>query len=143
VTTSATGIVEPTDAAHAESGGARRIDRQVRQDRAVIDLFVYVVVLNLAIEYVPSVISEGFTLSLPTAALLKITLELVLLLKGQILTRLRAATTRRAKLAAAGAFVGSRGRQQARRELIVGIGPSLRHRPRAAERSAQAATSAR
>lgn len=67
----------------------------------VIDLFVYVVVLNLAIEYVPSVISEGFTLSLLTAALLKITLELVLLLKGQILTRLRAATTRRAKLAAA------------------------------------------
>ena len=67
----------------------------------VIDLFVYVVVLNLAIEYVPSVISESFTLSLLTAALLKITLELVLLLKGQILTRLRAATTRRAKLAAA------------------------------------------
>ena len=67
----------------------------------VIDLFVYVVVLNLAIEYVPSVISESFTLSLLTAALLKITLDLVLLLKGQILTRLRAATTRRAKLAAA------------------------------------------
>jgi hypothetical protein len=67
----------------------------------VIDLFVYVVVLNLAIEYLPSVISESFTLSLLTAALLKITLELVLLLKGQILTRLRAATTRRAKLAAA------------------------------------------
>ena len=37
----------------------------------VIDLFVYVVVLNLAIEYVPSVISESFTLSLLTAALLK------------------------------------------------------------------------
>ena len=67
----------------------------------VIDLFAYVVVLNLAIEYVPSVISESFTLSLLTAALLKITLDLVLLLKGQILTRLRAATTRRAKLAAA------------------------------------------
>ena len=67
----------------------------------VIDLFVYVVVLNLAIEYVPSVISESFTLSLLTAALLKIALELVLLLKSQILTRLRAATTRRAKLAAA------------------------------------------
>ena len=67
----------------------------------VIDLFVYVVVLNLAIEYVPSVISESFTLSLLTAALLKITLDLVLLHKGQIHTRLRAATTRRAKLAAA------------------------------------------
>jgi hypothetical protein len=67
----------------------------------VIDLFVYVVVLNLAIEYVPSVLSESFTLSLLTAALLKIALELVTLLKGRILTRLRAADTRRAKLAAA------------------------------------------
>ena len=67
----------------------------------VIDLFVYVVVLNLAIEYVPSVISEGFTLSLLTAALLKIALELVLFLKSHILTRLRAATTRRGMLAAA------------------------------------------
>jgi hypothetical protein len=60
-----------------------------------------VVVLNLAIEYVPSVISESFTLSLLTAALLKIALELVLLLKSQVLTRLRAADTPRAKLAAA------------------------------------------
>jgi hypothetical protein len=67
----------------------------------IIDLFVYVVVLNLAIEYTPSVISESFTLSLLTAALLKITLEVVILLKSQILTRLRAADTRRAKLAAA------------------------------------------
>jgi hypothetical protein len=59
-----------------------------------------VVVLNLAIEYVPSVISEGFTLSLLTAALLKIALELVILAKSRILTRLRTATTRRAKLVA-------------------------------------------
>jgi hypothetical protein len=64
----------------------------------VIDFFVYVVVLNLAIEYFPAVISESFTLSLLTAALLKITLELVILLKGQIVSRLRAADTRRAKL---------------------------------------------
>lgn len=59
------------------------------------------VVLNLAIEYVPSIISESFPLSLLTAALLKIALELVILLKGKILSRLRAADTRRAKLAAA------------------------------------------
>ena len=66
----------------------------------VVDLFVYVVVLNLAIEYVPSVISEGFTLSLLTALLLKIALEVVIVVKNKILTRLRAATTRRAKLGA-------------------------------------------
>lgn len=67
----------------------------------VVDLFVYVVVLNLAIEYVPSVISEGFTLSLLTAALLKVALELVIMVKNKILVRLRAATTPRAKSIAA------------------------------------------
>ena len=45
----------------------------------VVDLFVYVVVLNLAIEYLPSVISESFTLSLVTAALLKVALDVVIL----------------------------------------------------------------
>ena len=63
-------------------------------------MFVYVVVLNLAIQYVPSIISETFTLSLLTAVLLKIALEVVLLLKGRILSRLRAATTTSAKWAA-------------------------------------------
>ncbi len=67
----------------------------------VVDLFVYVVVLNLAVEYLPSVISEGFTLSLLTAVLLKVALELVILAKGKILGRLRAATTRRSKVLAA------------------------------------------
>jgi hypothetical protein len=67
----------------------------------VVDLFVYVVVLNLAIDYVPSVISESFTLSLLTAVLLKLALEVVILLKGRIVTRLRVADTRRGKLAAA------------------------------------------
>jgi len=41
----------------------------------VVDVFVYVVVLNLAIEFVPEVISETFTLSLLTAVLLKAVLE--------------------------------------------------------------------
>jgi len=67
----------------------------------VVDLFVYVVVLNLAIEYVPSVISETFTLSLLTAALLKVALELVILVKNRILDRLRAATTPGTKLVSA------------------------------------------
>jgi hypothetical protein len=67
----------------------------------VIDVFVYVVVLNLAIEYTPSVISESFSLSLLTALLLKIALELVLLLKTRIIATLRAAETRRGKLSAA------------------------------------------
>jgi hypothetical protein len=60
-----------------------------------------VVVLNLVIEYVPAVISEGFTLSLLTALLLKVALEVVLLLKGTVLEKLRAASTRRGKVTAA------------------------------------------
>jgi len=47
------------------------------------------------------VLSETFTLSLLTAALLKVTLELVLVLKGAILARLRRASTRTAKTTSA------------------------------------------
>jgi hypothetical protein len=84
-------------------GGPTNPDRRwARIEPAdVIDVFVYVVVLNLAIEYLPAVISESFTLSLLTAILLKVALELVILLKGRILTRFRSATSRRAKLVAA------------------------------------------
>ncbi|WP_211192788.1 hypothetical protein [Actinoplanes sp. TBRC 11911] len=67
----------------------------------VVDVFVYVVILNLAVEYVPSVISEGFTLSLLTAVLLKLALELVLILKQRIVSGMRAATTRPGKVIAA------------------------------------------
>lgn len=59
----------------------------------VVDVFVYVVVLNLTVEYVPSVISEGFTLSLLTALLLKVALEVVIVGKARLLARLRAART--------------------------------------------------
>ncbi|HET6878226.1 MAG TPA: hypothetical protein VFH38_11905 [Jatrophihabitans sp.] len=85
----------------------------------VIDLFVYVVVLNIAIEYVPSVISEGFTLSLLTAALLKVVLEVVLSLKTWITGRFRAATTARAKaVAAASLWVVAAGSKFVVLELI-------------------------
>jgi hypothetical protein len=95
-----------TEPRQAASEGSRRprgrVRRWIRARPAdVIDVFVYVVILNLAIEYLPSVISEGFTLSLLTAALLKVALELVTVLKSRILARLRAADTRRAKLGAA------------------------------------------
>lgn len=95
-----------TEATRVGSAASRRARGPARRlicarPADVIDLFVYVVVLNLAIEYVPSVISEGFTLSLLTALLLKLALELVIRLKSQLVTRLHAADTRRAKLAAA------------------------------------------
>lgn len=58
----------------------------------VVDVFVYVVVLNLAVEYLPAVISETFTLSLLTALLLKVVLEVVVAVKGRVKARFKAAT---------------------------------------------------
>lgn len=67
----------------------------------IVDVFAYVVVLNLAVEYVPSVISETFTLSLFTAILLKLVLEAVLVAKGRVTRSLKSATTRRGRAVAA------------------------------------------
>lgn len=66
----------------------------------VVDVFVYVVVLNLAVEYLPRVISEGFTLSLLTAVLLKLALEVVIVVKGWVVGHLKAAETRTGKVVA-------------------------------------------
>lgn len=96
-----TSLPGPAAAAGSRPPGglARRWTRTRPAD--VVDVFVYVVVLNLAIEYLPTVISEGFTLSLLTAVLLKVALELVIVLKTKVVDRLRGATTRRGKIAAA------------------------------------------
>ena len=59
----------------------------------VVDVFVYVVVLNLAVEYLPLVISESFTASLLTALLLKVVLEIVVFFKDRAKARFKAATT--------------------------------------------------
>ena len=64
----------------------------------VVDIFVYIVVLNLAIEYVPSVISESFTLSILTAILLKVALEAVLAGKAWIIARLKDASIARHRI---------------------------------------------
>lgn len=66
----------------------------------VVDVFVYVVVLNLTAEHVPRVISETFTVSLLTAALLKVVLEAVLVGKERAKRRWRSATTLPAKFGA-------------------------------------------
>jgi hypothetical protein len=110
--------------------GAGPIRRWVRARPAdIIDVFVYVVVLNLAIQYVPSVLSETFTLSLLTATLLKVSLELVLRLKTRVLSRLQGATTLRGRLLAAsslwGIAVGSKVVVLALVDLIFGDSVSL------------------
>ena len=71
--------------------GTRRPWRLTPLD--LVDVLVYVVVLNLAIQFVPSVLSESFLLSLLTAVLLKVVLELVLLLKTGIVRRIRTASS--------------------------------------------------
>jgi hypothetical protein len=75
-------------------------DRRLVQPADVVDVFVYVVVLNLAAEYLPLVIAETFTLSLLTAVLLKLVLELVVLVKNRVKTRFKAATSFGGKLLA-------------------------------------------
>ena len=64
---------------------------------AIVDVFVYVVVLNLFVEYLPQVLSETFTLSLLTAVLLKGVLEVVVLAKNRVKARFRQASTRSAE----------------------------------------------
>jgi hypothetical protein len=68
---------------------------------AIVDVFVYVVVLNLFVEYLPQVISETFTLSLLTAVLLKGVLEVVVAAKDWAKARFREASTPIGKVVAA------------------------------------------
>ena len=67
---------------------------------AIVDVFVYVVVLNLFVEYLPKVLSETFTLSLLTAVLLKAVLEVVVAAKNRVKNRFRAASSPRGKIVA-------------------------------------------
>lgn len=56
-------------------------------------MFVYVVVLNLAFQFVPGMIAETFAMSLLTAVLLKLVVEAVLKVKKAVLARRAAAST--------------------------------------------------
>ena len=90
----------------------------------MVDVFVYVVVLNLAAEYAPQVITESFTISLLTAIMLKLVLEVVLVAKDRVKGRLRAATTPAGKVVGGDPAVGGPGREQVRRPHARG--PDLR-----------------
>ncbi|GAA1854118.1 hypothetical protein GCM10009836_37700 [Pseudonocardia ailaonensis] len=72
-----------------------------RVTAGVVDVAVYVVVLNLFVEYLPQVISETFTLSLVTAVLVKLVLEAVLAVKDRIKRRFREASGLPGKVGAA------------------------------------------
>ncbi|HNV11666.1 MAG TPA: hypothetical protein PKN27_10075 [Propionibacteriaceae bacterium] len=78
----------------------------------LVDVFVYVIVLNLAVEYMPAVITETFSLSLLTAVLLKVVLEIVVAIKNRAKKRFKAADTPVGKVVAFlmlwGVLVGSK-----------------------------------
>lgn len=59
----------------------------------LVDVFVYVIVLNLAFQFVPDMIAETFAMSLLTAVLLKLVVEAVLKVKKAVLARRAAAST--------------------------------------------------
>jgi hypothetical protein len=67
--------------------GSRRVTITPAQDRYfswMSDVLVYTVVLNLFVEYVDDVIIDSFTISILTAVLLKILLDLVLGVEHQV-----------------------------------------------------------
>ena len=72
-----------------------------RYAAGIVDVFVYVVVLNLFVEYLPRVLSETFTLTLLTAILLKAVLEIVVAAEHRIRSRIRSPATPLGKGAAA------------------------------------------
>jgi len=82
-----------------DDGAADRLQPHIAA--AIVDVFVYVVVLNLFVEYLPQVISETFTLSLLTAVLLKGVLEIVVAAKNRVKARFRQASTPIGKVVAA------------------------------------------
>lgn len=59
----------------------------------IVDVFVYVVVLNLVAQFAPQVITETFLMSLLVAILLKLVLELVVALKKRSLAQVGGAPT--------------------------------------------------
>lgn len=59
----------------------------------VVDVFVYLVVLGLFTQFLPNVITESFIVSLLTAVLFKLALEVIAMLKTRILDRVRASRT--------------------------------------------------
>ncbi|MET0976816.1 MAG: hypothetical protein ABWX82_14245 [Leifsonia sp.] len=57
----------------------------------IVDVFIYLVVLGLFTQFLPNVITESFAVSLLTAVLFKLALEVIAILKTRIIARVRAA----------------------------------------------------
>lgn len=73
----------------------------------LVDVLVYLVVLGLFVQFFPTVISESFAVSLATAVILKLALEVVVATKTRVLRRFHAATTPFVRALTAGALVAT------------------------------------
>jgi hypothetical protein len=71
----------------------------------IVDVFAYTTVLALFVEFAPDIISESFVVSLATAILLKLVLELAVAAKTRIVKRLRSAQTRRGRIVSTAALM--------------------------------------
>lgn len=70
----------------------------------LVDILVYVVVIALFVQFIPSIITESFGISLLTAVLFKCALELVAVVKKRIVARVRAAESAAGKILNAASF---------------------------------------
>lgn len=59
----------------------------------IVDVFVYLVVFGLFVQFFPDIITESFLVSLLTAVLFKVALELIAIVKARILGRVRGSNT--------------------------------------------------
>lgn len=67
----------------------------------LVDVLVYLIVLCTFVQLFPDVISESFLMSLATAVLLKVALEVIIWAKERVIRRIKAADTRARKVLSA------------------------------------------
>lgn len=72
--------------------------RQVAVPPVLLDYLVYVVVLNIFVQFVPQVITESFSVSLLTAALLLLVLHGITMVKAPFKTRFKTSSSRTGKV---------------------------------------------
>lgn len=70
-----------------------------------VDVLVNLTVLSLFVQFAPTVISESFVVSLVTAVLMKLVLELVVPMKQFFFRRFRTAATSYPRIVAVGSFL--------------------------------------
>ena len=71
-------------ASNGDIGGTRVTRSQALFASWVTDVLLYIVILNLFVQYVPKVITESFTISIFTAVVLKLLIEVISRLEHRI-----------------------------------------------------------